>query len=151
MKIRFCLAWLKTDALARGFKSKPSYELFQEYAQRISHFAKVEAGRLRIPESSNGRPQALWICSTGASATTLSSEALAKKLGGLRDTGIQDLWIVVGGASGIPAAELTRLKPNFLWSFGPGTLPHELACVVAAEQIYRAWTILNHLPYHLGH
>ena len=31
------------------------------------------------------------------------------------------------------------------------TLPHELARVVVAEQIYRAMTILNHHPYHGGH
>ena len=31
------------------------------------------------------------------------------------------------------------------------TLPHELAAVVATEQIYRALTILHHKPYHSGH
>jgi 23S rRNA (pseudouridine1915-N3)-methyltransferase len=31
------------------------------------------------------------------------------------------------------------------------TLPHELAAVVAAEQIYRAFTILHRQPYHSGH
>jgi len=36
-------------------------------------------------------------------------------------------------------------------AFGRITLPHELAAVVAAEQIYRALTILAGHPYHTGH
>ena len=36
-------------------------------------------------------------------------------------------------------------------SFGPMTLPHALARLVLAEQVYRAATILGGHPYHLGH
>lgn len=35
-----------------------------------------------------------------------------------------------------------------VWSLGPLTLPHELARVVAAEQIYRAMTLIRGVPYH---
>lgn len=35
-----------------------------------------------------------------------------------------------------------------VWSLGTLTLPHELARVVAAEQIYRAMTLIRGVPYH---
>ena len=61
-------------------------------------------------------------------------------------------------AAVLDAASLTErteedrrvLKPDFMWSFGPQTLPHDLAAVIAAEQVYRAFSILNNLPYHRG-
>ena len=50
----------------------------------------------------------------------------------------------VFGATALTAAD-------FKLSFGPITLPHELARLVLAEQLYRAFTILNKHPYHCGH
>ncbi|MBI4115053.1 MAG: 23S rRNA (pseudouridine(1915)-N(3))-methyltransferase RlmH [Candidatus Omnitrophica bacterium] len=38
-----------------------------------------------------------------------------------------------------------------MWSFGPLTLPHEIAAVVASEQIYRAWTLIRKFSYHSEH
>jgi len=67
------------------------------------------------------------------------------------NSGIQELQIVIGGPDGFPPKELEEMKPRLRWSFGPMTLPHELAAVVAVEQLYRAMTILHHQPYHSGH
>lgn len=44
-----------------------------------------------------------------------------------------------------------RVRADLVVSFGPMTLPHSLARVVLAEQVYRALTILAGHPYHSGH
>lgn len=53
---------------------------------------------------------------------------------------------VIGGPLGLDPA--FRKTAEACWSLSPMTLPHELARVVVAEQIYRAITILRGLPYH---
>ena len=67
------------------------------------------------------------------------------------NSGTKELQIVIGSAEGFSEKELAEWNPDLKWSFGPLTLPHELAAVVAAEQIYRALTILKRLPYHAAH
>lgn len=57
----------------------------------------------------------------------------------------QDLVFVVGGADGLPAGWAERA--DMLLSLSPLTLPHELARVVLAEQIYRALATLRGHPY----
>jgi 23S rRNA (pseudouridine1915-N3)-methyltransferase len=57
----------------------------------------------------------------------------------------QDLVFVVGGADGLPRE--WRDRADVLLSLSPLTMPHELARVVLAEQIYRALTTLRGHPY----
>ena len=78
-----------------------------------------------------------------------SSDEFAAQLGRIRDEGIQRLVFAIGPADGwSPAA---RQRANLIFSFGRITLPHQLARVVLAEQVYRALTILAGHPYHSGH
>ena len=79
----------------------------------------------------------------------LSSEEFAAHLGRLRDSGTQSLILAIGPADGWTAA--ARARASLILSFGPITLPHELARAVLAEQIYRALTILANHPYHSAH
>jgi len=77
---------------------------------------------------------------------SLSSSDLAARIGRLRESGLKTVNLAVGGPWGLDRSLLTRA--DWVLSLGPLTLPHELARLVALEQIYRAYAMLNHLPYH---
>ena len=79
----------------------------------------------------------------------LSSEDLASAVGEFQDAGIQQVILAIGPADGWSPAALAAADRTI--AFGRITLPHELAAVVAAEQIYRALTIRAGHPYHSGH
>ena len=75
-----------------------------------------------------------------------SSCELARKIVSWRDSGVPAITFLIGGADGHAAA--IRDRADMVLSFGRMTLPHFLARVVLAEQIYRIKTILDGHPYH---
>lgn len=75
-----------------------------------------------------------------------SSEALADLLRDLEERPPQRTAFVIGGACGLAPSILQAAGTSL--SFGPLTLPHQLARVVLGEQLYRATTILRGEPYH---
>ncbi len=130
-------------------------ELLQKYLERGSRYVPVshrvfanEDGLLSfLTDSVNRtRPALLLGDSRGKQ---LSSEELATEVIRLQDAGTQLLVLGIGPADGWSAEALKRA--NLTIAFGRITLPHELAAVVAAEQIYRALTIRAGHPYHSGH
>ena len=58
----------------------------------------------------------------------------------------RDLWLMIGGPEGLPAAALEAAQERI--SLGPLTLPHQLARIVVLEQLFRAAKILAGEPYH---
>lgn len=77
--------------------------------------------------------------------TQFSSRAFAERLDEWQSAG-QDIVFVIGGPDGFSSACLQRA--NLQWSLSKLTLPHGLARVFFAEQIYRAWSIQTGHPYH---
>ncbi len=75
-----------------------------------------------------------------------TSAAFAQFIASERDRGCKALWFAIGGAEGLD--ESVRARATAVFSFGAMTLPHQLARILAAEQIYRAMTILSGHPYH---
>ena len=59
-----------------------------------------------------------------------------------------DIALLIGGPEGL--AQTCINKAAHVWSLSQLTLPHPLVRVILAEQLYRAWSMLNHLPYHRG-
>lgn len=75
-----------------------------------------------------------------------SSERVAERLGAWMNAGYAGVVFALGSAEGLDPALVREADER--WSFGPLTLPHDLARVVLWEQLYRAGTILRGEPYH---
>ena len=75
----------------------------------------------------------------------LDSKGLAGKLAGWQADG-RDVCFVIGGPDGVSAA--CRTRADFTWSLSSLTLPHGLARVLLAEQLYRAHALQTGHPYH---
>ena len=136
-------------------KSAPAQALVNDFVQRAERYPPVqsmaydteEALLGALEKASTRSPVALILLDSRGE--TLTSEALAAYLRRLRDGAGQQATLAVGPADGWSAVALTRAQLRL--SFGAITLPHELALVIAAEQVYRALTILAGHPYHSGH
>lgn len=76
----------------------------------------------------------------------LSSVKFADLVGTWRDDGRPALAILIGGPDGHDCSVIDRA--DVVLALGAMTLPHLLARVVIAEQLYRAVTILTGHPYH---
>jgi 23S rRNA (pseudouridine1915-N3)-methyltransferase len=146
--MRLTLAWI-------GKSKDPAIgSLTTEYLQRLQRYVTVEGRELSGPAAllklitRPGRtaPVLVLLDSRGKQ---LSSEELAEFLRDHRDRGSQELIFAIGPADGW--TDETRKRANVRLSLGKMTLPHELARVVLAEQLYRAFTILAGHPYHSGH
>ncbi len=124
--------------------------MFEEYRKRIGHFVSCEVSGLSAKDIR--RPgQLWWFCDRGPKAKILSSEEVAIAIENVRASSVREWVIVIGGPDGYTPGDFERFAPERRWSFGTMTLPHELASIVAAEQIYRGLAILANHPYHSGH
>ena len=74
------------------------------------------------------------------------SRDITKHISQWRDDGYSTTYFLIGGADGFEPSELPSNVTR--WAFGQQTWPHKLVRVMAAEQIYRALSILAGTPYH---
>ncbi len=138
------LAEAITDFETRAARYWPLevHEVKEEKSGSLSHrlVREREGHRLaeRIPEGA-----VKIACDPGGRSRT--SEEFSEILRDARDNG-RSLAFLIGGAFGL--SEEIRTSAGERLSLAPWTLPHELARLVLAEQLYRAGTIARHEPYH---
>jgi 23S rRNA (pseudouridine1915-N3)-methyltransferase len=137
-------------------------EACDDYLRRLARYARVEEAEVReasrtptVEAQRDEEAERLRArLSAGSTVVALaregspwSSEELARRMDGWR-VAARPLAFVLGGSHGLSRGFLGSASAR--WSLGPLTLPHELARVVVAEQLYRAFTILRGEPYHKG-
>ncbi len=116
-------------------------ELDESRSRRADDRRRDEATALLEPAASGAVTIAF-----DETGRALSSVGFAALLGETRDAGRERLDLLIGGPDGLDAT--VRQRADAVVSFGAMTWPHQLVRVMAAEQIYRALTILAGHPYH---
>lgn len=122
--------------------------ILEEYAKRISRSCTIEITEVRDGAAALKKldaDRAATVVLLDAAGKNLDSNALAKWLGELRDRGTRELIFLCGDADGFP--ETLRLRAHQKLSLSAMTFSHELARVMLAEQLYRAFAILSGSPY----
>ena len=149
--LRILLAFVSSRDLPRG----PFADLLASYEKRSSRYTAcshrsfaTEAALLASIDAAVTRTRPL-LCLADSRGEQVTSEGLALLLGRAQEDGVQSLILAIGPADGWSPAALARAQRTI--AFGRITIPHELAAVIAAEQIYRALTIRAGHPYHSGH
>jgi len=120
----------------------------EDYVKRVGRACSIEIVEVRDGDAALKRldaDRAATVVLLDAGGKSLDSNALAEWLRELRDRGTRELIFLCGDADGFP--EGLRQRAHQKLSLSAMTFSHELARVMLAEQLYRAFTILSGSPY----
>lgn len=155
---------LKITIIAVGkLKEKFWTAACDEYLKRLRPYAKVtvaeipdvdsaRAGGVEAARAREGEgilvavPEGARVILMAIDGIQRSSVGFSQHLDDLALRGASELAFVIGGSDGVSGA--VRARADEAFSFGPITLPHNLARVVLFEQLYRAFKISRGEPYH---
>lgn len=135
---------------------------FQEYSKRLPSHLKLELVEIPLPHRPKNAdiqrlkdeegetmlaaiPPQTHIVALDERGQLWNTQQLASQLQHWLNESA-NIALLVGGPDGLSANCLNKARQK--WSLSPLTLPHPLVRVVIAEQLYRAWSLLNNHPYH---
>lgn len=158
---------MNIDIICVG-KVKERYlrDAIDEYRKRLSRFAKVDVVEVpdeKTPEHASDTLNAqikakegerilrhlrdnAFVVALAIEGGQLTSEQLAARIAQWGLHGVSHLQFVIGGSLGLDPRVLGRA--DMLLSFSKMTFPHQLMRVILLEQVYRAFKINAHEPYH---
>jgi len=126
-------------------RDQSANEMADEYIKRCTRYARVEMREIQQarydPWSKHPSAKKILLDPAGKPQDSIQFSKLIAKA----EQESSDLVFVIGGAEGLPAD--WRDRGDLLLSLSALTFPHELARVILAEQLYRAFTILRGHPY----
>ena len=147
-------------------KEKYLTEAIREYEKRLSRYCKLEIVELADEKTPDGASEAeeaairdregerilkaikddAYVIALAIEGKMLDSVELSRKIESLGTGGVSHIVFVIGGSLGLHEQVMERAAEAM--SFSRLTFPHQLMRVILLEQIYRAYRIINHEPYH---
>jgi 23S rRNA (pseudouridine1915-N3)-methyltransferase len=154
---------MKLNLLAVGNKM-PGWvnEGYQEYAKRLPRECQLSLQEITPAKRGKSGSAAQWmeeegerilaaipnnhhVVSLEVTGKPWRTEQLAEQMEHWLADG-RDVSLMVGGPDGL--SQKCRQRADQKWSLSALTLPHPIVRIVLAEQLYRAWTVLQNHPYH---
>ena len=133
-------------------KEKATQELLRDYYGRIDRYARFDEVELKdgTEEEVTERferaiPERSRVVALEVLGQRWSSDQLAQHLGRCEGEGVQSAVFLIGGSYGLP--KVISKRADVQLSLSAMTLPHRLARLLLAEQVYRGFTILRNEPY----
>ena len=147
-------------------KEKFYRDAIEEFAKRLSRYCKLEfievsdekteeqasENEIRLVKEKEGErllkniKDDAYVVTLCIDGKQLDSEELSEKINKLGISGVSHIYFVIGGSLGL--ADVVVKRADYKLSFSKMTFPHQLMRVILLEQIYRAYRIMNHEPYH---
>lgn len=147
-------------------KEKWMREGIDEYAKRIQAYEKLEIIEVKDEktldsnsEAENNRVKKIegdrllkqvkdddYVILLDLAGKPCDSISLSKKIDTIHTSGKSRIDFIIGGSLGLSEEVIHRA--DMRWMISVNTFPHQLCRMIVLEQIYRAFKILNHEPYH---
>jgi len=137
---------VKLVIVAAGKLRGPERDLCDDYFGRLRRYGGCEEREVKeASDLARSIPKGAVVIALDPRGEAPTSTELAKRIERWASKGKGIVTFVIGGATGIPTDLVARADAKL--SLSTLTLPHRLARIVLAEQLYRAMTILRGEPY----